>query len=111
VGWLDIQYTDWKGTSYTDWECGWFEKVPGVQNRMRLVPSVRIGNVDSLERYLVYGLGMWMVWKGTRSMVWVVVGTRCADWECGTLGKVPRVRNRNVHDLERCPEYDLVDDC
>jgi hypothetical protein len=47
--------------------------------------------MDSLERYLIYEMGMWMVWKGARSMVWVVVGTRRAEWEyCGWLGKVPR---------------------
>jgi hypothetical protein len=44
-------------------------------------------------------------------MVWVVIGTRRADWECGWLGKVPRVRNGIVDGLERCPEYVLVDDC
>jgi hypothetical protein len=29
-----------------------------------MVPNVRIGNVDCLERYLVYGLGWWLDWKG-----------------------------------------------
>jgi hypothetical protein len=67
--------------------------------------------VDALERYLVYGLGMWMVWKGAWSTVWVVDDTRRVDWECGCLGKVPRVWNEIVDGLERCPEYDLVDDC
>jgi hypothetical protein len=48
----------WQGTSCTDWDGGWFVKVPGVPNRLCLVPDVRIGNVDGLERYLVYGLGL-----------------------------------------------------
>jgi hypothetical protein len=36
-----------------------------------------------------------------------VVGTRCMTWECGWLGKVPRVQNGNVDDLERCLKYGL----
>jgi hypothetical protein len=40
---------------------GWFDMVPGVW----------IGNVDNLERYLVYRVGMWMVWKGARSTDYV----------------------------------------
>jgi hypothetical protein len=83
----------------------------GVRIRLWLVPNIRIGNVDSLEKYLVYGMGMWMVWKGVRSMVWVVVSTRCAEWKCGWLGKVPHVQNGIVDGLERSPKYDLVDDC
>jgi hypothetical protein len=67
--------------------------------------------VDSLERYLVYGMGMSMVWKGAWSIVWFVVNTRRADWKCGWLRKVPHVRNEIVDDLERCPKYGLVDDC
>jgi hypothetical protein len=58
-----------------DWDGGWFRKVPGVQIRFWLVPGVWHGNVDDMERYLMYGLGWWLVWKGARSMVWVVVGT------------------------------------
>jgi hypothetical protein len=27
--------------------------------------------VDCLERYLVYGVGQWVDWKGARGMVWV----------------------------------------
>jgi hypothetical protein len=104
-------WTTWKGTSYTDWECGWFGKMPGVRIRLWSVPSVRIGNVDGLERYLVYGLGMWMVWKGAWSTTWVVVGTQRAEWDCGWLGKVPRVWIGIVYGLERCSEYDFVDDC
>jgi hypothetical protein len=76
-----------------------------------MVPDVRIGNVDDIERYLVYRLGMWMVWKGARSTVWVVVGTRRTDWECGWLGTVPPLWNGIVDGLERCLEYGLVDDC
>jgi hypothetical protein len=57
--------------------------VPGVQNRLWLVPGVRHGNVDGLEKYLVYKMGLWIVWKGAQGTVWVVVGTQCADWECG----------------------------
>jgi hypothetical protein len=29
----------------------------------------------------VYGMGMWMVWKGTS----------CMEWECGWSREVPRV--------------------
>jgi hypothetical protein len=79
--------------------------VPGVWNRLWLVPGVRIENVNDLERYLMYIMGLWMVWKGVRSTVWVMVGTQCADWECGWLGKVPRVWNEIMDDLERCPVY------
>jgi hypothetical protein len=34
-------------------------------------------------------------------------GTRCTDWKCGWPEKVPHVRNENMDDLERCPEYGL----
>jgi hypothetical protein len=34
-----------------------------------MVPNVRIGIVDCLEGYLMYGLGWWMDWKGAQSMV------------------------------------------
>jgi hypothetical protein len=71
----------WLGTRHTDWECG----------RLGRVPHIRIGNVDGLERcpehelgcgrYLAYGLGMWIAWKGTS----------CTKWECGWFGKVPGV--------------------
>jgi hypothetical protein len=44
-----------------------------------------------------------MVWKGAWSTVWVMVGTRRAEWECGWLGKVPRVRNGIVDGLEKVP--------
>jgi hypothetical protein len=43
-------------------------------------------------------------------MVWVVVSTRRAEWDCGWLGKVPRVRIEIVDSLERCSEYGMVDD-
>jgi hypothetical protein len=76
-----------------------------------MVPDIWIGNVDGLERYLVYEMGMWMVWKGTWSMVCVVVGTQRVEWDCGRLGKVPRVQIGIVDGLERCSEYGLVDDC
>jgi hypothetical protein len=29
-----------------------------------MVPDVRIGIVNCLERYLMYGLGWWLDWKG-----------------------------------------------
>jgi hypothetical protein len=51
----------WQGTLCTDWGGGWIGKVPVVHNRLWLVPSVRHGFVNSLERYLVYELGLWMV--------------------------------------------------
>jgi hypothetical protein len=54
----------WQGTLCMDWDGGRIGKVPGVRIRLWLVPGVWIGNVDSFERYPVYGLGMWMVWKG-----------------------------------------------
>jgi hypothetical protein len=50
----------WQGTSCTDWECGWFGNVPGVWFGLWSVPSVQIGNVNSLERYLVYEMRLWM---------------------------------------------------
>jgi hypothetical protein len=34
-----------------------------------MVTDVRIGIVDGLKRYLVYGLGWWMDWKGAQSTV------------------------------------------
>jgi hypothetical protein len=37
-----------------------------------MVPSVQIGIVDSLERYLVYGLAWWMDWKRAQSTAWFV---------------------------------------
>jgi hypothetical protein len=101
----------WQGTSCTDWDGGRITKLPGVQNRLWLVPGVRHGNVDGLERYRVYRMGMWMVWKGTQSTVWDVVGTQREEWDCGWLGKVAHVRNEIVYGLERCPEYGMVDDC
>jgi hypothetical protein len=39
---------------------GWFGKVPGV----------RYETLDGLERYLMYGMGLWMVLKCARSAVW-----------------------------------------
>jgi hypothetical protein len=69
--------------------------------------DVRIGIVDCLERYLVYELRWWLDWKGVQSTEEAVVGTRCMTWECGWLGKVPRVQNGNVDDLERCLKYGL----
>jgi hypothetical protein len=38
-----------------------------------MVPGVRIEIVDYLKRYLVYELGWWLDWKGSRSAKWVVV--------------------------------------
>jgi hypothetical protein len=59
------------------WECGWLGKVPCVQNGNVdslerfleyglgwSIPNVRNGIVDGLERYLMYEIGMWIVWKG-----------------------------------------------
>jgi hypothetical protein len=63
-----------------DWDGDWIGNVPSVRNRLWLVPGVQIGNVDSLERYLVHGMRMWMVLEGAWSMVWVVVSTWRAEW-------------------------------
>jgi hypothetical protein len=45
----------------------------------------------------MYGMGLWMVWKGARSMIWLMIisviesrvwardgwhGTWCMDWDC-----------------------------
>jgi hypothetical protein len=100
-----------QGTSCMDWDGGWIGKVPGVWNRLWLVSGVRHGNVDGLERYHVYRMGMWIVWKGSWSTVWVVVDSQRAEWDCGWFGKVPHVRNWNVDCLERCLEYSSVYDC
>jgi hypothetical protein len=81
----------WKGTSCTDLDGGWIRKVPGIWNRLWLVPDVWHGSEDGLESYLMYGMGMWMIWKGAWSTVWDVVGTWCAEWDCGWLEKVPHV--------------------
>jgi hypothetical protein len=51
-----------------------------------------------------------MIWKGAWSTIWDVVHTRCAEWDCGWLGKVPRVQNGIVDGLDRCPEYGFLDD-
>jgi hypothetical protein len=75
------------------------------------VPGIRIGNVDGLKRYLVYGLGWWLDWKRPRSTVWVVIGTWHAERDCGWLGKISCVWTGIVVGLERCPECGLVDDC
>jgi hypothetical protein len=55
------------------WDCGWFGKVPRVRFGLWLVPGVWIGNVDGLERYVMYKLGMWMVWKVAWSTVWLMI--------------------------------------
>jgi hypothetical protein len=70
-----------------------------------MVPSVWHGLVDGLARYLMYRMGMWMVWKGAWSTEWAIVGTRCVAWKSGRLGKVPHVRNGIVDGLERCLEF------
>jgi hypothetical protein len=36
-----------------------------------MVPGLRIGIVNCLEMYPMYGLGWWLDWKGARSMDWV----------------------------------------
>jgi hypothetical protein len=43
-----------------------------------IVPDVRIGTVDCLERYLVYGLGWWLHWKGAQSTDWIC-GKSCSN--------------------------------
>jgi hypothetical protein len=63
----------WKGTSCIEWDCGWFGKVSGVRFGLWSVPDVWNGIVDSLERYLMYVMGMWMVWKGAQSTVWLMI--------------------------------------
>jgi hypothetical protein len=63
----------WNSTSCAEWECGWFKKVPGVRNGLWLVPGVRNGIVDGLKRYLVYGMRLWMAWKGAQSMVGLMI--------------------------------------
>jgi hypothetical protein len=63
----------WQGNSCMDSDGGWIGKVPGVQIRLWSVPGIWIGNVDSLERYLMYGMGLWMVWKGAPSTVWLMI--------------------------------------
>jgi hypothetical protein len=35
-----------------------------VEGMVGIVPSVRIGIADCLERYLMYGLRWWLDWKG-----------------------------------------------
>jgi hypothetical protein len=76
-GWYPVYgmglWMAWKGTSCTDWDCGWFRKVPGVRFGMWSVPGMWNGVVDGLERYLMYGMRLWMVWKGVRSMVWLMI--------------------------------------
>jgi hypothetical protein len=47
--------------------------VLGVRFKLWSVFGVRIGNVDGLERYLVYGMGLRKVWKGAQSMVWLMI--------------------------------------
>jgi hypothetical protein len=66
-------WTAWKGTLCTDWDGGWIGKVLGVRFGLWSVPGMRNGIVDGLERYLVYGLGLWLVWKGARSAVWLMI--------------------------------------
>jgi hypothetical protein len=63
----------WKGTWCMAWECGWSGKVPRVRFGLWSVPDVRNGIVDGLERYLVYGLGLCMVWKGAQSMILLMI--------------------------------------
>jgi hypothetical protein len=54
----------WKGTSCTDWDGGLIGKVPKVRFGLWSVPGVRNGIVDGLKRYIVYGLGLWLVLEG-----------------------------------------------
>jgi hypothetical protein len=63
----------WQGTSCTYWDGGWIGKVPGVRFGLWSVPDVWNVIVDGLERYLVYGMGLWMVWKGAQSTVWLMI--------------------------------------
>jgi hypothetical protein len=51
-----------------------------------MVPGVWYGTVDGFERYLVYGMGLCMVWKGARCMLWFVDSSwlnqlRTNSWE------------------------------
>jgi hypothetical protein len=73
----------WQGTLCTEWDGGWIGKVARVQIRLWLVPGLGHGNVDGMERHLMYELGWLLDWKGVQSTVWVVVGTRRAEWDCG----------------------------
>jgi hypothetical protein len=43
-----------------------------------MAPGVQIGIVDYLKRYLMYGLGWWLDWKGAQSMNWVC-GKSCSN--------------------------------
>jgi hypothetical protein len=76
-GWYSVYdmglWMVWKGISCTDWDCGWFGKVPRVWFGMWSVSGVRNGIVDGLESYLMYRMGLWMVWKGARSTVWLMI--------------------------------------
>jgi hypothetical protein len=56
-----------------DWDCELFGKVPRVRFGFWSIPSVRIGNMDSLKRYLMYKMGLWIVWKCSQSMVWFMI--------------------------------------
>jgi hypothetical protein len=59
-----------------------------------LVPGVWHGLMNGLERYLVYGLGLWMVLE------------RCPEYDLG-LWSVPGVRNGNMAVLERYLVYEM----
>jgi hypothetical protein len=47
--------------------------VLGVRFGMWSVRGVRNGLVDGLERYLVYELGLWILWKGSQTMIWLMI--------------------------------------
>jgi hypothetical protein len=76
-GWYPVYdmglWMAWKGTSCTEWDCGWIGKVLEVQFGSWSVPGVWIGNVDGLERYLIYIMGLRMVSKGAQSTVWLMI--------------------------------------
>jgi hypothetical protein len=74
-GWYPVygmgMWMAWKGTSCMNWDGGWIGKVSGVRFGLWSVPNMQNGIVDSLDGYLVYGMGMWMVWNGAQSTVWM----------------------------------------
>jgi hypothetical protein len=74
----------WKGISCTYWDCGEFGKVPILWFSWWLLASleVRVWTRDGSAWYPVYGLRLWIVWKGTS----------CTDSDGGWIRKVPRVR-------------------
>jgi hypothetical protein len=54
-----------------------------------MVPDVLNGNADGLERYFVYRMRMWMVWKGAWSTKWVVVSSCSNQLRTGSYELTP----------------------